>query len=841
MPDLSAVEKAVYGSCIKQIVSASNGAIKDDEAKALLKNLSQIKKLVTSVSQTAPIKSILPQVLNQALQSIRTGKMQKAFQIKFQAQKLADKAALVAAYPKASQQLDIFYGNLLGTYDRKNGGKFSTDVRMATAVNLSVAKLDAMLKEQGLNEHFSKGVDEEKVAQELGELTKTNGKPGITSNKDALRVAQVIHNHRAPLLKEAARSGIFVPERQGYTSQQTHDPDIIRGATFPIWSKDIYPALDKFETFGMMDPKDHEKALKEKYLNITSGRHQDYEQGVDNVHAPIGTNLAAKSSAQRTIHFTDALAAYEYSQKYGVRSFREQIVASATSLARRTALANEWGVNAEMNMRNVLKLIDNNAREQEDQTTLRAIDGKTGIRSLLQGKPEQVLSEVLGKTRTPIQKNFWYNFNQWLVTLRSTASLGTSAISAQTDLVNLAGHLATINGNNPVTQMAKVASKYYTPLSKDVELVARQCGMMAQALRAQLITDRFADLDSTGYASKLAGLFFKLNLLHFHDQRINNVAAALMSSHFGDLADTAHADLPMSTKTWLGRFDIGSKEWDSMRQHTFIGGDGGKYLTPVASDNIQGITEEERDLTRIKFASMFTDAANSTVPRAGARERVILYRGTAPDTWEGTAARILTLFKTFPVAMITKILNRNIYGQSKGALNTTMGVALNFAMTVVFGAAIYALKQTVSGKTSSNFDTVKSTKELLTRSITAGGGLGYLGDIALPADDKEKLSDTLTKGALGPIGGDVLDLSNLATSSIKGNEKLGVGEKDITQLASNYVPFSNHFATKFLFNYYVKYAILNSIDPDYTKKMEQNMKKQNGTSFFIPPAVNAKK
>lgn len=840
MPDLDKVEKAVYGSCIDRIAAASNGAISKSDAKALLKNLNQIKKLVMALNPNGNIQDVLKQVLPEALRAIKVGRLQAAFQAAKQKETFKNKATLVNAIPKASDQLKAFYGMLLGTWREKNSGRFSTDLRMASAVNQAGSKLELALREQNLLDHFTKGIDEDKVAKELSELNTKGGKPGVTNNKDALTIAKVIHNITNEHLEQGERSGIFVPKKQAYSSQQTHDPDTIRQAGFDTWVKDIMPRLDKYETFGTLPQKEWTEFMRNKYLNITSGRHLNYEEGVKNNFTPIGTNLSAKAAAQRTIHFNSVEDAYNYSKIYGLRSFREQIVSSLASISRRNALATEWGVNAEMNMRNILKLIGNNARVQEDQVTLRALEGKLGQTAIL-GTPEQLLSEVLGKTRTPAQRNFWYQTNQWLVGLRSMASLGTSAISAQTDLVNLAGHLASISGTNPVMQMARVAKKYYTPNPKEYETISRQCGLMFQALRAQLVADRFGDIDQTGTVNKLTAMYFKLNALHFHDQRMSNVTAVMMANHFGDMAETPHASLPDSEKTWFARYGIGAKEWDGMRQTSFKGGDGNKYITPAGADQLKGVTPEEQDLIAHKFSSMFTDAANMSVPRAGARERLVLYRGTAPDTWEGTALRLAGLFKTFPVSMVTKILNRNIYGQSRGGLNTAMAVALNLAMVTIFGAAIYNVKQLITGKTAATPDTVKGAKTLLAKSFTQGGGAGYLGDIMLPEDDKAGMTANILKGIAGPILSDVGTEFDTLTKTVKGQEKLSSFEKDAVNTGANYVPFSNHFATKFLFNYYVKYAILNSIDPHYTDKMEKNMKKESGTSFIIPPAVNARK
>src|ERR1700761_2065547 len=141
MPDLDKVEQAVYGACITRIAEASNGAISKNEAKALLKNLNQIKKLVTALNPNGNIQDVLQQVLPEALHQIKVGKLQAAFQLSKQKETFEAKSTIINSYPTAKGQLKAFYGMLLGTFAEKNGGRFSTDVRMASAVNMAGSKL----------------------------------------------------------------------------------------------------------------------------------------------------------------------------------------------------------------------------------------------------------------------------------------------------------------------------------------------------------------------------------------------------------------------------------------------------------------------------------------------------------------------------------------------------------------------------------------------------------------------------------------------------------------------------------------------------------------------------
>lgn len=832
MPDLD----AVYRSCINQIISASPD-IKPGEAKELLKRLGtlgKVAKLDPSVKTPDDIKNIM----QQQLQGIRVGKMQKQYQIAQQKTKFQNKVALVDTHADASKKLDTFIGNLLGTYKEKIGGRDNTDARINTGANQVMVDLKLSLDGQKLWDHFTKGIDEDKVARELSELNKTKGgKPGTTGNKDALRVAKVIKSVVDKHLDIGEKSGIFVDRLEGYSARQSHDPDRIRQAGFDAWAKGILPMLDKIKTFGDLDPAKWMGALDEINKNILSGRHLSYENGVDNHFKGAGSNLAAKANAQRVLHFNSVEDAYKYNQQFGARSFREQILSSLSAMGRRNALADDWGPNAELNMENVLNHIANAARDQRDEGTTRRINGDMHGKNLLEGTPQQIMDTVLGKNKAISQRGFWYQFNQWVHTIKALSSLGGASISAQSDLINLVGHLSTISGNSPLTEMAKVATKYYLPHSSEVERISEACNLGLQAMRAQMINDRFGSFDTSGTSGKVANFFFHANVLHFHDVRINNVGAALMSQMLGNYGEHSFETMPIEPKTWLQRYNITASEWEGLRNNAQNKG----YITPIDAEHIPGLSAEAANNLRVRVGSMFTEMGGMTVPRAGAREQAILYRGTKPTTWAGSIARMLLMYKTFPLSMVTKVLNRNLYGQAKGTLSTAASAGLLFGMYIAMGAGlIYGLKQLLAGKTTPQPNTVKGARTLLLRGLTAGGGAGFFGDIAAPADDKEKLKDTLVDLAAGPVLGSALKIGGLPVDLAKGNVKPVTAEKQAVNFAADQVPFSNYFATKFLFNYYVRYAILNSIDPDYTKKIEKNMQKNDGTKFIIPPAVNAR-
>jgi hypothetical protein len=128
----------------------------------------------------------------------------------------------------------------------------------------------------------------------------------------------------------------------GYVVRQTHDATAILSAGREQWKADIIPLLDESTFDGI---RDRDAYLDNVFDAVSSGIHNTQNGGdwLGGFKGPA--NRAKKVSQERSLHFKDADAWFDYNEKYGSQSVLEAVVHGLDSAARNTALMNVWGTN----------------------------------------------------------------------------------------------------------------------------------------------------------------------------------------------------------------------------------------------------------------------------------------------------------------------------------------------------------------------------------------------------------------------------------------------------------------------------------------------------------------
>ncbi|MEZ5862015.1 MAG: hypothetical protein R3D28_24110 [Geminicoccaceae bacterium] len=102
--------------------------------------------------------------------------------------------------------------------------------------------VEPMLKDAAFNE---------RVAREMEQIGRQGGRPGLTGDADARRLAEVYAEHAEMARRDANALGADIPQRQGWTPH-THDSMRLLRTTPKEWARKIKAALDLGLTFGGM-------------------------------------------------------------------------------------------------------------------------------------------------------------------------------------------------------------------------------------------------------------------------------------------------------------------------------------------------------------------------------------------------------------------------------------------------------------------------------------------------------------------------------------------------------------------------------------------------------------
>lgn len=233
-----------------------------------------------------------------------------------------------------------------------------------------------------------------------------------------------------------------------------------------------------------------------------------------------------------------------------------------------------------------------------------------------------------------------------------------------------------------------------------------------------------------------------------------------------------------------------------------------------------------REGLALKLASYFSDRGKYAVLEPGARERAILRQGTKAGTWVGEALRTMMQFKAFPVAMITKVWGREIYGGQVGQARAA-GIIHMMVASTVFGYLAMTAKDLAKGRTP------RDPKDLKTwgAAFTQGGGAGIYGDFLV--GKYNRFGNSFLETAAGPTFASVADVMNLWAATRGGDGRAA----SALRIALANTPFANLFYARPAIDYLFLYQVQEALNPGFLRRMEKRLKEENGQRFIIPPST----
>jgi hypothetical protein len=259
----------------------------------------------------------------------------------------------------------------------------------------------------------------------------------------------------------------------------------------------------------------------------------------------------------------------------------------------------------------------------------------------------------------------------------------------------------------------------------------------------------------------------------------------------------------------------------------------------------QAIDKARNDLVE-KINVLYQDRNNFAVIIPGAREQAFFNRGSQGGTPWGEAARFFAQFKTFPLAVYTKSIERDILsggatsikqglkeglpsslgggGQGGGDL---MGVAGFMAGMSFYGGLGVMATDFFRGRQQRDWETLEPYIE----SVISGGSFGLYGSTIL-GHYGAGASYQNGMSAFGPVLGDVPDILSLTAGAFNGDDKA----KKALDFLHGYTPTQNVFYMKAIWDYLVFYNLQEMLDPGSLDRMQKSIRNNTGQEFNIPPS-----
>lgn len=756
-------------------------------------------------------------------------------------------------------------------------GQQSVEVESDAIASYEGGRMVMALESEGVMRDFQKGQIDELIYIELEQLTIEGGKPGITGNASAKKIAAAVHPVLDSLVDQKNRWGAWIKKLPGYTVKQTHDKKLIRDlggknydapghreASYQEWKRIILPLLNRERTFGIKKP---DKFLRQVHENLYAGEFKrtqivkDGEEITDiiGLRPEINTLSGSKAksvSASRVLHFKDARSSYDYAKQLGIHTrLYDAVRAQINSDANSVALMRAFGPNAEAGFR---KMVDEaKAIAKTRGVEIDDFTHQSGVKKI-----EDAWKSASGQLNNPVEKPLG-RFADILLTIQSVSKLFGATITSIGD-VAFVWHAMRQMGVGRIDAGLRVMGSLpkgfeaFRPFAREGNEAAmfyRMNAVASDAISGEVMS-RMGTLVSQGGRSgewlRTANEgFFRWNFL---TQWTESVKAAAFHAHASLLGEMAHLrmpDLPIEVSTPLREVGITDLQWDLIRQGA-RDIDGNRFLGADALDDIdvspmlkeKGLKDTAtnrkklKDDLRIKTIAYFRSFQDRAVPSPGAHERIIQTAGgTSKDTPYGAVNALFWQFKTFPITVYNKVIRGNKgmaeFYQKNGSY--WFDVAILVAATTITGYLSGMFKDALKGRGPKPLDRGKTWMDAALR----GGAMGIYGDMLFQQYDKGR-RDFISTFA-GPTAGSIVNPGIATAQQLlaapfaddPGDQfkKAAKGTLDI--LGSNVPkPGASYLLIKPIFDYTVGFAINEFFQPGWERRYKQRMK-ENGQELFL--------
>ena len=726
---------------------------------------------------------------------------------------------------------------MVGVNLAEQGGRRSAEARAKGLESRYVKELAGRLKEDGLLrfitrrqgrglEAWLRGDDEgpldRQIAQELWEIDRDGGRPGVSGSKEAQRAAEIINTFQEAARQGQNRAGAMIRRMPGYVVRQSHDRLKLSRVTFEQWRDEILPRLDHDRTFDGAAP---EEFLRGAYDGLVSGiHHKTTDAPLLGFRGPA--NLGKRVSQERVLHFASADDWYDYNRQFGQGNLISGILFGLRRAAQDQALMETFGPNPRAMFDRVRQ--DLRERHRTDPKKLEGLGrNRFGIDVL-----ENQFRNIDGTVNVPAQPTVAVA-GRMTRALQTVTKLGGVLLSSLPDVALQASEIRYQGRGLLQGYGTAFESIIRGRRSGEERRIADVLGVGMDGLLGD-VHARFSSEDGLpGSMNRLMNGFFKLNGLAWWTDAHKTGVGLMMARDLAIDAPRPWVELAPERRRLFQQFEIGEADWDLLRRNALhTADDGTVYMMPdlireIADDVLPDGTARQRararDELETKIRAMITDRVDFAVLTPGARERALLNQGTQAGTLGGEFLRTVTQFKSFSVAVISRALGREVMARGHGDV---AGIVHMIVATTVFGYAAMVAKDLAKGREPRD----PSARETWLAAFLQGGGAGIYGDFIF--GDFNRFGSDFTSTLAGPTFGSLDQATRLASALPRGEADAG----QAFRFVQNHIPGINIFYTRAALDYLILYQVQEMLSPGTLRRMERRVERQNNQRFITPPS-----
>lgn len=796
--------------CIRGKIKS--GIISEDYAEELLKKIDEVEDMLKELPEMESSKTF-----DDMAEKIKEWKINKKRQYvkSIQAEKRIMEQA--KAHPKGTLDglTSTLTHDLSGRAWGLNVEKLAESVRAQSYGEMPTLTLNMTAGKFGMSKNIESG---RKFIKALF---------GDTSDEMGAKMAKEWDSVAAKLKSRFIAAGGDIGELDGWRLPQSHDADLIMNAGEQEWIDFIFPLLDRKKMIdnktGWPLSKDNlRKVLAESYQTLSSRGLNKYGAGAKDV-------LATKYSHSRVLHFKDGDSWLKYNERFGNGDPMLTVNQYVDNLAQDIGFMETWGPDPD----GLKDRIINHIRKEE---TLKDLKEAGKILKKIDYF-NRVWDEVTGEASIPVQTNvIAARFNSGVRNILMAAQLGSAFLTQFSDV---ATSLWTANFNG-LSKMDIPKNIFSLMTSNKKRDFAMHIGLGADEI-VNMLGGRTAGstrflgdiLPEKGWTQRMAAAVIKASLLERMTMAGKKAFSLDFSKCLADNFSIRFNNLNKALKHCLERYNVSPEEWLELKKlNSKIVNDfgGAKYLDLIK------LAKENQSLAD-KISNMIFTERDFAVIDSNARTRAIMLQGHKRGTFMGEALRYMSMYKTFPVTVLTHHISRLI---DINGVGSKLGYAGGlFAAMTMSGYFTVQAKLLVSGKKPAKADNWNTWVD----SMLAGGALGVMGDIFFGETRGNFVGDKLLAAA-GPGFSLAKDTYNLTVGNAlkaANPRKKSNFAGDAALFFKRYVPGTNLWYTRLATERYLTDKLQLLADKKTRERFanrERSQRYRYGRGYWWKPGQN---
>jgi len=378
--------------------------------------------------------------------------------------------------------------------------------------------------------------------------------------------------------------------------------------------------------------------------------------------------------------------------------------------------------------------------------------------------------------------------------------------------------------------LGKAFKSFFKSLGGNVE-DANRLALAMENMTGEMQTWH-ADNLRQNWTSKIANTTMKVQLVEAWTHRLRAGMGLMLQDQLATLKNTDWSALSSFDRDRFKTAGVSERDWQVWQAAKPETVRGRPMLTKNAVRDVDGFTPEEVNHATAKLLGFLDNEAKTAVLAPDVTTRAAITQGAKAGTLGGEIGRSIMLFKSFPLTMVLRNIERIKSIPSVGG-KLAYSVALMTGLTL-FGALSIELKDLISGKNPRD----ATTGKFWGAAFAQGGGLGIFGDALYTGlGGNSRGGQANWTNLAGPVAGTAADLLNVTVGNlgdaIRGKDTKA--EAELLRFTRQNLPFLNLWYTKAAIDHAFFNDLQENVSPGYLARQRASARRDWGTTYWWEP------